>query len=104
MKTLTTGHKYELGNFENPRAPGQVIQFIEKVPTPAADGTLQTVNDGTTNEEVITMLLDRLNILQAKFPCQENTLAIIHIETGLMWLNRRTEKRKARGVEGKHLK
>lgn len=104
MKILTQGHKYELANFEAKDKPGQIIQFIEKIPTAAADGTLQTVNDGTTNEEVLVVLLDRLNSLQFKFPCRENAVAITHLETGLLWLNHRTANRVARGVEGKQIK
>lgn len=104
MKVLTHGHRYELENFDAKDKQGQIIQFIEKVPTTGGQGNLTTVNDGTTNEEVITMLVDRLNSLQAKFPCRENAIATTHLETALLWLEKRTAERKARGVEGKHLK
>lgn len=100
MTILTLGHRYELANFEDVYSEGQRLQFIEKVPCP--DGKLRTVNDGTTNEEVLAVLIDRLNYLQAKFPCRENAVAITHIETALMWLNKRTADRLARGVEGQH--
>lgn len=104
MKILTPGHRYELSRFEVKDAPGQIIQFIEKTPDPfSSDGGLTTVNDGTTNEEVLAVLIDRLNFLQAKFPCRENAIAITHIETALLFLNSRTANRKARGVEGKQL-
>jgi hypothetical protein len=103
MKTITDGHKYELENFENKDQPGQTIQFIEKV---KKDGTdeLITVNDGTTNEEVLQVLINRLNYLNGKFPCRENSIAVTHIETALLWLNKRTQDRISRGVEGKHIK
>lgn len=112
MKILTPGHCYELTNFEQPDQPGQILQFIEKVPVithdddgnPKTDGTLQTVNDGTTNEDVLRVLIDRLAVMQAKFPCRENAIVSTHLETGLLWLEKRTADRKARGVEGKHLK
>ncbi len=104
MKVLTVGHKYELENFEAKESPGQVIQFIEKVPVAEGSGELRTVNDGTTNEEVLKVLIDRMNSLQAKFPCRENAIVITHLETGLLWLEKRTADRKARGVEGKQLK
>lgn len=104
MKTLTQGHRYELENFEAKDKPGQVIQFIEKRPVNTIEGgtALETVNDGTTNEEVLKMLIDRMNHLQAKFPCRENAIATTHMETALLWLEKRTADRKARGVEGKH--
>lgn len=105
MKTLTEGHKYELENFEAKDQPGQVIQFIEKKPDlEKGNGVLFKVNDGTTNEEVLRVLIDRMNSLQAKFPCRENAIVTTHLETALLWLEKRTADRKARGVEGKHLK
>lgn len=101
MKDLSgTGHRYELANFENKDAPGQVLQFIEKEPKEAGSTELVTINDGTTNEDVLAALIDRLGKLQAKFPSRENALAITKLEEGLMWLNKRTADRKARGVEG----
>jgi hypothetical protein len=109
MKVLTTGHKYELANFENKESPGQTIQFIEKSTDPSGIGvgddgvTLYTMNDGTTNEDVLEMLIDRMKYLQTKFPCKENACCITHLEEGLMWLEKRTRDRVKRGVEGKHV-
>ena len=101
MKTLTPGHKYELENFEAKDKPGQIIQFIEKVQSPnGPTGQLDTVNDGTTNEDLLRVLIDRLGKMQAKFPCRENAIVVTHLETGLLWLEKRTADRKARGVEG----
>jgi hypothetical protein len=105
MKTLNPGHKYELENFEAKDQPGQVIQFIEKEQDPRGPtGQLRTVNDGTTNEEMLKVLIDRMNSIQAKFPCRENAIVTTHLETALLWLEKRTADRKARDVEGKHLK
>ena len=98
MKILTPGHKYELSNFEKPDEAGQTIQFIEK--SNNEDGTLTTVSDGTTNEELLQVLMDRMNFLQAKFPCAENAFAIASIFQALTWLGVRTANRVQRGVEG----
>lgn len=103
MKVIVPGHLYELENFENKEAPGQKLQFIHKEKIEEGSPILTTLSDGTTNEEVLAVLLDRLNSMQAKFPCRENQVAVTHIETALLWLNHRTASRKARGVEGKHL-
>lgn len=97
MKILTPNHKYELANFENPNNSGQVLQFIEKVYE--GYGPIRTVNDGTTNEEVLRVLIDRLRGLGDKLPCRENSIAITKCEEALMWLDKRTADRKARGVE-----
>lgn len=99
MKIITPGHKYELANMDNPQN-GQVIQFIEKKRGEAE--SFVTVNDGTTNEEVLEMLVDRLTSLNSKLACRENSIAITHLETALLWLNKRTANRQKVGVEGTH--
>lgn len=104
MKVITEGHKYELANFENKEQAGQTIQFIEKRPVDPSSTVLETVNDGTTNEDLIEVLLDRLNYLNGKFPCRENAIAITHLDTALLWLNKRTNDRLKRGVEGSNQK
>jgi len=103
MKILTEGHKYELGNFENTNTAGQTIQFIQKEPKAPGAVELNTIADGTTNEDVLSMLIDRMNYLQSKFPCRENALVITKLEESLMWLNKRTSDRVKRQVEGKQI-
>ena len=101
MKVVTEGHTYLLDSFEG--APPQFLQFIHKVPVEGTVAELRTVNDGTTNEEVLRVLIDRMNYLQGKFPCRENAIVITKLEESLMWLEKRTADRKARNVEGKQL-
>ncbi|MEI6823172.1 MAG: hypothetical protein WCL51_14670 [Bacteroidota bacterium] len=106
MKVITEGHRYTMSNFEN-KENGQTIQFIEKVlienETLPNDKVLTTINDGTTNEEVLEVLIDRMKYLQGKFPCRENAIIITKLEESLMWLNKRTADRIKRNVEGKQL-
>lgn len=102
MKVLTEGHKYICSNFEN-KENGQIIQFIEKQSTEVLE-ELITVNDGTTNEELLEILIDRMNYLYNKFPSKETACAITKCEEALMWLEKRTKDRIKRGVEGKHIK
>lgn len=105
MKVITPGHKYALDHFESyglPTCKVETLQFIEKAPHPSGAGTMVTVNDGTTNEEVLAVLIDRLQFLNGKFPCRENSIALTKLDEALLWLNKRTADRKARGVEGQH--
>jgi hypothetical protein len=109
MQVVTPGHKYVLANLENPGS-GQTIQFIHKeveqskIKTregaPAAPPKFTTVSDGTTNEEVLAMMLNRLQVLHNKLPSMHTVLAAHHVELALHLLNQRTLERKARGVEG----
>lgn len=103
MKVKVPGHTYELSNFENKDAEGQVLQFIHKEPKEEGSTELTTVADGTTNEELIEVLIDRLGFLQSKFPCRENAIVITKLEESLMWLNKRTSDRLKRNVEGKQI-
>ena len=104
MKNLVSGHTYELLNFENKNEKGQVLQFIHKEPIEEGATELKTVSDGTTNEEVLEALINRMNFLDGKFPCRENSIVITHLETALLWLEKRTNDRIKRDVEGKNEK
>ena len=74
----------------------QTITFYEMFP----DGSYK---NGTTIEEVLRVALERLTTLDNKFHCEENENAIKHIFEAISQLNKRTEDRIARGVEGKHI-
>lgn len=96
MKVITEGHRYSLDLFES-KEENQILQFIHK--EPKENNELVTLSDGTTNEEVLKVLIDRMNYLQSKFPCRENAIVITKLEESLMWLNKRTADRLARNVE-----
>jgi hypothetical protein len=102
IQVIVPGHTYEVQNFENANTT-QTIQFIHKEPT-SIPGELKTISDGTTNESLLAVLIDRMNFLNGKFPCRENAIAITNLEQALMWLEKRTRDRVARGVEGTHQK
>jgi hypothetical protein len=101
MNVLIPGYRYEVDSFESEDVK-QLLQFIQNQAD--SDGNLETVSDGTTNEEVLEVLIDRMQFLNAIFPCRENSIVITHLETALLFLEKRTRDRRKRGVEGKHLK
>lgn len=103
MQCLDDHHDYLLENFES-KAQVQELAFIKKEPKAEGSTEMLTIHDGTTNEEVLKVLIHRLTGLNAKFPCRENSIVITKLEESLMWLEKRTADRKARGVEGKHEK
>lgn len=64
-------------------------------------GTLKNGGqNGATIEDVVQMVIARLEDLQEEVPCGENIQAIVLLRGALASLERRTEDRKARGVEG----
>lgn len=60
--------------------------------------------NGAFVETVISAVVARLEHYQAsKFKCRENAIALTHLETALLWLNKRTMDRENRKVEGTHI-
>ncbi len=57
--------------------------------------------NGVTQEALLEIVADRLRSFQAgPYSCKENSVALTHIETAQLWLQKRTLNRLARGVEG----
>lgn len=66
------------------------------------DGTPREPN-GAFVETVISACVQRLEFFQnSKFSCRENALAITKLQEALHWLEDRTKRRQAAGVEGTH--
>lgn len=58
--------------------------------------------NGPTNEALLAALIHRTQFLNGKFPCRENSIAITKMQEAMMWLEKRTADRVARGVEGEN--
>lgn len=57
--------------------------------------------NGIPDEALYAILIDRLQGFQkGQYSCRENAVALTHIETALMWAQKRTHERETRGVEG----
>lgn len=112
MLVLTGGHRYLLDNFEGSSENNQILQFIHKgkyeeaiqygpidarFPDP---DHLYLIANGTTNEEVLRVLIDRIKFLNEKLSSEENFAVIDNLQRALFWLEKRTADRAARGVEG----
>ena len=56
---------------------------------------------GVTESDLLEIVRNRLeNFQNGDHPCRENEAALEYVEEALMWLNRRTEERRCRGVLG----
>ena len=67
MKTVVPGHVYEVASHK-PNGVAQILAFVHKAARAVGDDTLEELDDGTTSGEVIMVLMDRLNFLNAKLP------------------------------------
>lgn len=70
------------------------------------NGPIQEVGfNGVSNEALLAILIDRMRGFQSgQFACRDNACALTHMEEALMWLQKRTNDRIRRGVEGTHEK
>lgn len=60
---------------------------------------------GVIDSDLLEIVRDRLKLFQeGEFECTENAMALVHIETAIMWLDRRVEDRIKRDVIGTHKK
>lgn len=68
---------------------------------PLGRGNDRQEPNGAFVETVIAAVKHRIQYYQESgFACQENAMAIVKLEEALMWLNKRTQDREARQVEG----
>jgi hypothetical protein len=72
---------------------------------PLGRGADRKEPNGAFVENVIEAAIKRLQYYQdSKFKCRENAIALTHLETAALWLDKRTNDREARQVEGTHEK
>jgi hypothetical protein len=61
--------------------------------------------NGVSNEALLAIVEDRLLGFQSgQYACWENAIALTKIQEAMMWLQKRTRDRVARGVEGTNQK
>ena len=61
--------------------------------------------NGISNEALLAIVEDRLLGFQSgEFACRENAVALTKLQESMMWLQKRTRDRMARGVEGTNQK
>lgn len=68
------------------------------------DGPIKEAGiNGVVDENLIAIVIDRLQGFQSgAYACRYNALAVKKLEDALIWLQKRTQNREARGVEGTH--
>lgn len=92
-------HIYKIESVGGPEKPIAVLAQINFQQGPIKEAGV----NGIHNEDLLVIVLDRLKGFQnSEFKCRENAIAITKIEEALLWLNKRTQDRRDRGVEGTH--
>lgn len=88
MKVIDPGRSYEL-------SAGIGLNFVQK------DGG-RVVRNGTTNEELLEVLIHRVTETYQTLPCQESIRAIYLLREALAAFRLRTARRVRSNVEGTH--
>lgn len=86
MIVVDPGRRYEL-------AAGNSLVFVQK-----ERGDI--ICDGTTNEELLEVLIDRVTEAYRSLPCEESIRALHLLRMALETFRMRTERRMAANVEG----
>lgn len=105
-RTIEQHHNVdESGNPAGGRTKGVGFD-IEWQNGPLGSGPERKDPNGAFVEGVIQAAIGRLQFYQTaskgKLSCRENAIALTHLETALLWLQKRTADREEREVEGKH--
>lgn len=99
-------HRYEISLSAPPDDPIGIAPDAKRTSWQIdfQNGPIQEAKyNGLSGEAIIAIAIDRLRSFQAgPYKCRENACALTHFEEGLMWLQKRTRDRLARGVEGTH--
>lgn len=97
-------HDYDLSFISDPGDPTD--RGVSHCLICFQNGPIQEAGvNGISGEALLAVVIDRLRSFQAgPFACRENALALTNLEQSMMWLQKRTRDRLARGVEGTNQK
>lgn len=101
-------HHYRIRGFDTEKNPSSsdpqgFKSSFSSLPIIFQNGPIQEAGgvNGISQEALLAIVIDRLRSFQAgQYSCRENAVALTHLDTALMWLQKRTRDRVARGVEG----
>lgn len=95
-------HEYRIDWYAKAVADGEHASYGNSATVSFQNGPIGEFGvNGIPDEALYAILIDRLQGFQkGQYSCRENAIALTHLETALMWAQKRTHEREARGVEG----
>lgn len=104
-------HRYDITGFDTDKNPSATLPDGYKASFSRSiilfqNGPIKEHGvNGISQEALLAILIDRLRCFQdGPYACAENDIAMMKLEEALMWLQKRTRDRMARGVEGTNQK
>lgn len=97
-------HVYTIEIIGQLKSGGSPNVIIDRLRLNFQQGPLKEAGlNGISIEALLAVVIHHAQGFQAgPYKCRENACAITHLEEALMWLQKRTRERMARGVEGTH--
>lgn len=97
-------HEYQI--IRDTKNNGDEYDQVELCNIQFQNGPIQEFGvNGISGEALLAIVEDRLIGFQSgQFACRENAIALTKIQEAMMWLQKRTRDRMARGVEGTNVK
>lgn len=97
-------HEYQI--IRATHGNGDEYDYVELCNIKFQNGPIQEYGvNGISNEALLAIVEDRLIGFQSgQFACRENAVALTKIQEAMMWSQKRTRDRMARGVEGTNQK
>lgn len=92
MHVLEPGHIYMLDALDSEQK--ESLTFVKRDYDPANNLNYLQNHGGTTNQEVLRALIDRVKYLDTQLPCAENKEIIYHLRMALILHEARALKRK----------
>ena len=97
-------HEYQIRKFV--RNEDDATADVELANIRFQNGPIQEAGvNGISGEALLAIVEDRLIGFQSgPFACRENAVALTKLQEAMMWLQKRTRDRMARGIEGTNAK
>jgi hypothetical protein len=96
VKVLEPGHLYELDNLDGPGV--QVLRFVKRVGE-KYPGNSGEPYAGTTMQEVLRALANRLQYVDGQQPCDENDAVLSHLFRAIYTLEKRAARLHGRNIK-----
>jgi hypothetical protein len=101
-------HKYRIEVYAGARTAHDTVEGVEAVEVCELNfqnGGLKEVGaNGITDQALLAIILDRVRSFnEGQFRCRENSMIITKGEEMMMWMEKRSNDRARRGVEGERI-
>ena len=98
-------HRYEISVWKNAETSDQNDELVEVCNLNFQNGGLKEVGaNGITDQALIAVVLDRVRGFNGgQFRCRENSMIITKLEEAMLWMEKRSNDRARRGVEGERI-